>query len=167
MSRSLVLLGVLLDVLLLRVVPLLLFRELRGKGLNPRAGGADVRGRRLWGGEGEHDGVDGGEEGDATAECLVAPLLPARRDRAARAQTRGGVVPLRISSRMASLPASKAPMRRCVCSSNSSRLLSSHSPARPCASLAISCALRATSPPRSAMSSRVSRPAFGASRRAA
>src|SRR5688500_9821469 len=68
---------------------------------------------------------------------------------------------------MASLPASNAVIRRCVCSSNSSRLLSNHSPARPCASVAISCARRATSLLRSASSSRVSRPVFGAMRSAA
>src|SRR5256712_1005785 len=62
---------------------------------------------------------------------------------------------------MASRPASNAFMRRCVCSSKSSRLLSSHSPARPCASLAKSCARRATSPPRSARSSRAWAPVLG------
>src|SRR5882672_3057367 len=93
--------------------------------------------------------------------CRAAP--PAPRDRAARPQPRGGVLPLRISSRIASLPASKALMSRCVCSSNTSRLLSSQSPARPCASLAISCARRANSPPRSSSWSRISRPALGAS----
>src|SRR6267378_4105013 len=93
--------------------------------------------------------------------CRVAP--PAPRDSEARPQPRGGVLPLRISSFIASLPASKAVMSRCVCSSNTSRLLSSQSPARPCASVAIACARRANSPPRSSSWSRISRPALGAS----
>src|SRR5438445_5405027 len=67
---------------------------------------------------------------------------------------------------MASRPASNALMRRCVCSSKISRLLSSHSPARPCASLASSCARRAPSPPRSARSSRACAPVFGVIRSA-
>src|SRR5437867_6975259 len=62
---------------------------------------------------------------------------------------------------MASRPASNALMRRCVCSSKISRLLSSHSPARPCASLANSWARRATSPPCSVRSSRACAPVFG------
>src|SRR6476646_4802273 len=66
---------------------------------------------------------------------------------------------------MASLPASNAVIRRCVCSSNSSRLLSSHSPARPWASVAIVCARRAHSPLLSI--SRVSRPVLGATSSAA
>src|SRR5215510_6005186 len=67
---------------------------------------------------------------------------------------------------MASRPASKADINRCVCSSKSSRLLSIHSPARPCASLANSWARRANSLPRSASISRVSRPVRGATSRA-
>src|SRR5262245_23458790 len=67
---------------------------------------------------------------------------------------------------MASRPASNAYITRCVCSSNSSRLLSIHSPARPWASLANSWARRANSLPRSASISRVSRPVRGASSRA-
>src|SRR6266850_912802 len=72
--------------------------------------------------------------------------MPSRHAREARpgwgprSQPRDSVEPLWISSRMASRPASKALMRRWVCSSKSSRLLSSHSPARPCASLARACA---------------------------
>src|SRR5437867_465519 len=67
---------------------------------------------------------------------------------------------------MASLPASNALIRRWVCSSNSSRLLSSHSPARPCASPANSCARRASSSLFSLRKSRVSCPVRGAIRRA-
>src|SRR5947208_14664608 len=89
--------------------------------------------------------------------CRVAP--PAPPDSEARPQPRGGVLPLRISSFIASLPASKAVMSRCVCSSNTSRLLSSQSPARPCASFANSWA-------RFANWSRISRPALGAIRSA-
>src|SRR5438445_4247031 len=98
--------------------------------------------------------------------------MPSRRARGSRrgwgprSQPRDSLDPLRISSRMASRPASNALMRRCVCSSKISRLLSSHSPARPCASLANSCARRATSPPRSARSSRAWAPVLGAIRSA-
>src|SRR5439155_663676 len=98
--------------------------------------------------------------------------MPSRRARGSRrgwgprSQPRDSLDPLRISSRMASRPASNALMRRCVCSSKISRLLSSHSPARPCASLANSCARRATSPPRSARSSRACAPVFGVIRSA-
>src|SRR5881296_550878 len=98
--------------------------------------------------------------------------MPSRRARGSRrgwgprSQPRDSVDPLRISSRMASRPASNALMRRCVCSSKISRLLSSHSPARPCASLANSCARRATSPPRSARSSRACAPVFGVNKMA-
>ena len=113
------------------------------------------------GGDGQHDGVDGGDEGDATAERLVAPLLQLL-----------GVRELDLSHAAGSGPCASPPasrpcrprrrvMRRCVCSSNSSRLLSSHSPARPWASVATSCARRANSPPCSARSSRVSRPGAG------
>src|SRR5438876_3892966 len=99
--------------------------------------------------------------------------MPSRRARGSRrgwgprSQPRDSLDPLRISSRMASRPASNALMRRCVCSSKISRLLSSHSPARPCASLANSCARRATSPPRSARSSRACAPVFGVNKIAA
>src|SRR5438309_8133442 len=89
-----------------------------------------------------------------------------RRDWGPRSQPRDSLDPLRISSRMASRPASNALMRRCVCSSKISRLLSSHSPARPCASVANSCARRATPPPRSARSARACAPVFGVMRSA-
>src|SRR5215510_5325481 len=78
-----------------------------------------------------------------------------------RSQPRDSLDPRRISSRIASLPASNALMSRCVCSSKISRLLSSHSPARPCASLANSWARRPSSPPCSARSSRACAPVFG------
>src|SRR5438094_1543209 len=68
---------------------------------------------------------------------------------------------------MASRPASNALMSRWVCSSKSSRLLSSNSPAWPCAWLAKSCARFATSPPRSSSSSRAWAPVFGVSNSAA
>src|SRR5882724_8441466 len=93
--------------------------------------------------------------------------MPSRRARGSRrgweprSQPRDSLDPLRISSRMASRPASNALISRCVCSSKISRLLSSHSPARPCASLANSCARRATSPPCSAKSPRACAPVFG------
>src|SRR5206468_4177820 len=93
--------------------------------------------------------------------------MPSRRARGSRggwgprSQPRDSLDPRRISSLMASRPASNALMRRCVCSSKISRLLSSHSPARPCASLANSWARRATSPPCSVRSSRACAPVFG------
>src|SRR5262250_405446 len=96
--------------------------------------------------------------------CRVAP--PAPRDSGARPQARGGALPLRISSRIASLPASKALMSRWVCSSKTSRLLSSQLPARSCASVAMTCARRANSLLCSRSWSRISRPVLGASRSA-
>ena len=62
--------------------------------------------------------VDGGGERDPAAERLVARLLQLLRGWGARPQPRGVAGPLRISSRMASRPASKAVISRCVCSSN-------------------------------------------------
>src|SRR5712692_11474802 len=72
-----------------------------------------------------------------------------------------------MSSRIACLPASIALMSRCVCSSNSSRFLSNHSPARPCASVASCCAFSANSLPFAVRRSRVSRPVLGATSNAA
>src|SRR5438093_889941 len=63
----------------------------------------------------------------------------------------------------ASCDSSRSFRPRCWCS----RPLSSHSPARPCASAASPCAFFATSPLRWVRSSRVSSPVVGASKRAA
>src|SRR5947209_3871006 len=140
-----------------------------------RSGGRPRRSRST--GRGSGGGPAGARASSRPARCPSSPRCSASpprrtasrapRGSAARAQARGGVDPLRISSRIASLPASKAFRRRCVCSSKSSRLLSSHSPARPCASAASPCAFFATSPLRWVRSWRVSSPVLGASKRAA